>query len=92
MEKGHVNMRWGFGRELGDWGCYVHTTVCKTARGRLLPSTRSQLGAVLTSRAGGGRVGGSTGRGLYLFIADSLCHIAETNTTLESNYTPIKIC
>ena len=24
-------------------------------------------------------------------IADSLCCIAETNTTLQSNYTPIKI-
>ena len=25
------------------------------------------------------------------YIADSLCYIAETNTTLQSNYTPIKI-
>ena len=24
-------------------------------------------------------------------IADSLCYTVETNTTLESNYTPIKI-
>ena len=26
-----------------------------------------------------------------MHIADSLCHIAETNRTLEGNYTPIKM-
>ena len=34
------------------------------------------------------------GRGmgiLCIHIADSLCYTAETNTTLSSNYTPIKM-
>ena len=29
--------------------------------------------------------------GIYMYIADSLCCIIETHTTLKSNYTPIKI-
>ena len=28
--------------------------------------------------------------GIYMYIADSLCCAAETNTKLKSNYTPIK--
>ena len=28
---------------------------------------------------------------MYVHIADSLCYTAETNTPLESNYTPVKI-
>ena len=42
----------------------------------------------------GGWKGGSRGWGygdIYIHIADSLCCTAETNTTLESIYTPIKI-
>ena len=27
---------------------------------------------------------------MHLYMADSFCCIAETNTTLSSNYTPIK--
>ena len=29
--------------------------------------------------------------GICVLIADSLCYTAETNTPLESNYTPIKM-
>ena len=28
---------------------------------------------------------------ICIHIADSLCYTAETNTTLQSNYTPIKM-
>ena len=28
---------------------------------------------------------------IYIHIADSCCHMAETNTTFLSNYPPIKI-
>ena len=39
----------------------------------------------------GGWEGGSGGRGyICIYIANSLCCIAETNTILQSNYTPIK--
>ena len=38
---------------------------------------------------GGGRVGQLRGD-ICLLIADSLCCIVEINTTLQSNYTPIK--
>ena len=31
------------------------------------------------------------GGDIHTHIADSLCYTAETNTTLQSNYTPIKI-
>ena len=34
--------------------------------------------------------GGSRGRRLCIHIADSCCCTAENNTTLESNYPPIK--
>ena len=27
----------------------------------------------------------------YIYIADSLCYTAETNRTLQMNYTPIKL-
>ena len=37
--------------------------------------------------AGGGRF---KREGIHMHIADSLCCSAEANTTLESNYTPIK--
>ena len=67
------------------------TTTSKTAGGKLLQGTRSAAWcSVMASRGGGRRGGGSRGRGLYIFIADSLCHITDTNTILESNYTPIK--
>ena len=29
-------------------------------------------------------------RGYIIYVADSLCHTAETNTTFWSNYAPIK--
>ena len=34
--------------------------------------------------------GGTTGRGICIQTTDSLCYTAETNTTLYSNYAPIK--
>ena len=34
--------------------------------------------------------GGDVGGDVCIHIADSLCCIAETNTTLENDYTPIK--
>ena len=42
----------------------------------------------------GGWEGGSRGKrygNICIPIAESLCYIAETNTPLSSNYTPIKI-
>ena len=30
------------------------------------------------------------GGDISIHIADSHCHIAETNTTLQSNYTPVR--
>lgn len=33
--------------------------------------------------------GGTEGGGVCTQTTDSLCYTAETNTTLESNYTPI---
>ena len=44
----------------------------------------------MTSRGGIGRVGGRGYGDICICIADSLCCTAETNTTLLSNYTPIK--
>ena len=47
----------------------------------------------MTWRVGDGGWGGreaQKGRDTCIRIADSQCSTAETNTTLESNYTPIK--
>ena len=56
-------------------------------------SQRAQLGAQLSPRAVGWRRGGreaQQGEDICMHIADSLCCTVEMNTTLQSNYTPIK--
>ena len=35
--------------------------------------------------------GAQEGRDIYMVMADSHCCMAETNTTMQSNYPPIKI-
>ena len=51
-----------------------------------------ELSSVLCDHLGGWDVGGGVweGRDIGIHIADSLRCTAETNTTLQSNYTPIK--
>ena len=62
---------------------------CRIAQG-------DQLGALWPPRGVGygGWEGDARGRGygdIHMRMADSLCCTAETNTTLWSNYTPIKM-
>jgi len=57
------------------------------ARGAPLSAVRRPAGVGW----GSSRQGGSQGRRyVYIDIADSLCHTADTNMTLQSDYTPIK--
>ena len=46
----------------------------------------------MTWKGGAGWGGGEVqvGGGICVWISDSLCFTAETNTTLQNNYTPIK--
>ena len=62
------------------------TSMCKAAGGKLLQGTRSAAGCSVMALRGWGRGEAREGRG-YIY-----CHITEPNTTLESNYTPIKVC
>ena len=72
---------WGDGTDMEPLPC-----VKQAARGKLLPSTGSSaLCSVMTQRAGMREA--QEGGDICIFAADSHCHIAETNTTLQSNYT-----
>ena len=54
----------------------------------------AQLGALMTQRAETGWVGGreaQEGGDICIHMVDSLLCTAETNTTLYSNYAPVKI-
>ena len=79
---------WGWA-ELGDWDCHIYTTRVKwMASEELLYSTESSArSCVLTQMAGMGRGCGrqaQEGRDVCVYIADSLCYIAETNTTFKA--------
>ena len=62
----------------------------QVASGKVLYRTGGfvQCSVVTWRGGGGGEV--PEGRDICIQIAGSLCYTAESNTTLQSNYTPIK--
>ena len=64
----------------------------KIVNGKLLYSTgRSAQCDDLEGWDGGGVEGGSRGRDICIFMADSHCCMEESNTTLKSNCLHLKI-
>ena len=71
----------------------IYTTTCKTARGKLLYNTGISAPCSARTLEGlDGGVGGKAQKGgdICILMGDSHWCTAETNTTLLSNYTPIK--
>ena len=79
----------GEGDELREEDWYIYTIMCKiVASGNLLYSAGTSARCSVMTEKGGKET--QEGGDIRTLIADSRCCTAETNTTLESNYTLIK--
>ena len=84
----------GWGKR-GDWDGWMRTAVCETDTWWEAALEHRELSSVLYcdldewEGGGGGGRDVQEGGDICTHLADSLCCTAETNTTLQSSYTPI---